>query len=156
MFSSKSKCLVVCISLLLLVVLLAAACAPRTDGEPLVLYTTIPASRDEIPRITPEELKAMMDRGETVIIVDCNSEEMYQSQHIPGAVNILWDLGGLEEDPDLSKSTLIVAYCVCPNEESSGDVALQMITDFGYRNIKLLLGGDAKWRDLGYSMEKVE
>jgi len=155
MFSSKSKCLVVCISLLLLVGLLAAACAPRTDGEPLVLYTAIPASRDEIPRITPEELKAMMDRKEPVVILDCNSEEMYQSQHIPGAVNIV-DLGGLEKDPGLSKSTLIVAYCVCDDEATSGDVALQMITDFGYRNIKLLLGGNAKWSDLGYPMEKVE
>jgi len=121
-----------------------------------VFYTTIPASKDEIPRIPPEELKGMIDNGEPVVIVDCNPETIYQAEHIPGALNLPWDFQGLKETPELPKDILIVAYCVCAEEEDSGDLALEMIRYFGYRNIKLLLGGNPKWRDLGYPMEKVE
>ena len=96
----------------------------------------------------------MIDHSEPVIIVDCNPKGSYEYQHIPGAVSIPWDYQGLKEDPRLSKNTLIVAYCACEHDEDSGAVALQMITDFGYRNIKLLLGGNPKWSDLGYPMEK--
>lgn len=129
---------------------------PMNDGEPLVLYTTIPTSQAEIPRITPEDLKAIMDKGEPVIIVDCNQKGSYKNQHIPGAINIPWSFSGLKEDPGLSRSTLIVAYCACEHEEDSAVVAMQMITQFGYRNIKLLLDGNPKWEYLGYPLEKGE
>ncbi|MFC2052565.1 rhodanese-like domain-containing protein [Chloroflexota bacterium] len=129
---------------------------PETTGEPLVLYNTIPASREDIPLIQPEELKRMIDSGEPVIILDCNPESLYKNERIPGAVSLPWDFQGLKQDPKLPKNTLIAIYCSCAHEEDSGDVALQMITNFGYRSIKLLLGGNLKWKELGYPFEKGE
>ena len=96
----------------------------------------------------------MIDRGEPAVIVDCNPENLYKNEHIPGAVNLPWDFQGLKQDPKLQKDRLIVTYCSCAHEEDSGDVALQMITGFGYRNIKPLLGGNLRWKELGYPLEE--
>jgi rhodanese-related sulfurtransferase len=120
----------------------------------LEYYTTIPVSKDEIPRIPPDKLKGMLDRGEPVVIVDCNPQALFAEEHISGAVNLPWNFHGLQEDPDLPKNKIIVAYCLCAHEEDSGDVALEMITSHGYRNIQLLLGGNTGWKSLGYPVQK--
>jgi rhodanese-related sulfurtransferase len=120
----------------------------------LEIYSTIPISKEEIPKILPEKLKGLLDKGEVVIIVDCNPPALFAAEHIPGAINLAWNFQGLQEDPELPKNKPIVAYCLCANEEDSGEVALQMIASFGYRNIHLLLGGNTAWKNMGYPMEK--
>ena len=47
-----------------------------------------PTTADEVPRITVEELKARLDAGKNVVIVDTRSREAYDSRHIAGAVSI--------------------------------------------------------------------
>ena len=43
----------------------------------------------EIPRITCEELKQMMDRGDDFVLVDTRSVEWgYNLGHLPGAISI--------------------------------------------------------------------
>ncbi|HBG92699.1 MAG: hypothetical protein A3J81_01050 [Nitrospirae bacterium RIFOXYB2_FULL_43_5] len=69
----------------------------------------------EYPRITVDELKAMMDKGEPVLILDVRRQEAYASSHkkIKGSVYL---------DPDndaaikefakrLDKNNAIVTYC---------------------------------------------
>ena len=34
------------------------------------------------------DLKAALDKGEKIIVVDARSPQSYQEEHIPGAVNI--------------------------------------------------------------------
>ena len=118
------------------------------------MYTTIPASKDEIPRISPEKSKGRLDKGEAAIIKDCNPPDIFGEEHIPGATTVAGGVQGLQEDPELPKNKLIVAYCLCANEEDSGEVVLQLITSFGYRNVQLLSGGNTAWRNLGYPVEK--
>lgn len=47
-----------------------------------------PTTADEVPRITVEELKARLNAGKKVVIVDTRSREAYDSRHIAGAVSI--------------------------------------------------------------------
>lgn len=42
----------------------------------------------DVPRITPEELVALQDAGETVVIVDTRVPRQYAIRHIPGAISI--------------------------------------------------------------------
>ena len=47
-----------------------------------------PTSGDSVPRLTVEALKAMLDAGEKVVIVDTRALRQYQIRHIPGAISI--------------------------------------------------------------------
>ena len=62
--------------LLLLLLPLLAACGK------------MPTSGKDVPRITVEELKAMLDAGEKVVIVDTRVSRQYQIRHIPGAISM--------------------------------------------------------------------
>ena len=121
---SRSKCIVVCISLVL-VVLLVTSCAPAATPVPAAAPTTAPLPTTEtttpptttippttetitpptppsaeelaeqgfalpqIPRITCEELKQMMDRADDFVLVDTRSVEWgYNTGHLPGAISI--------------------------------------------------------------------
>ena len=93
--------------LLLLAILLfaAGACQPRAlaPGE-------IPTHEDQVPRITPEELKARLDEGEEIVIVDSRALKPYNVRHIPGAISM--PLDEVEERADeLPKNRTIVFYC---------------------------------------------
>jgi phage shock protein E len=120
--------------------------------EPLILYENAPATYQELPTITPAELKAMIDNNENIVIVDVGLESMYNSGHISGAINLAWSYKGFLTDPDLPRSVLVVFYCVCENEEDSGLMGLSAVTKYGYRNIKLLKGGTPAWEHAGYEL----
>ena len=53
------------------------------------------------------------------------------------------------EVPYLAKDKLIVTYCTCPAEESSGQAA--MILARGGIKAKALQGGFEEWTRLGYA-----
>ena len=47
-----------------------------------------PQNQDEVPRISPAQLKERLDGGEDVLVVDARSEGEYAEQHIPGAISV--------------------------------------------------------------------
>ncbi len=72
--------------------------------------TPVPKTVEEIPRITPEDLKAEIDEG-SVIVIDVRGRTSYEAAHVPGALEIpelevKSRIGGLPRDG------LIVTYCV--------------------------------------------
>jgi hypothetical protein len=62
-----------------------------------------------IPRITADELRTRIDRGE-VAVIDVRDIESYRASHIPGALHI--PLSFIEgEIPYLPRDKALVAYC---------------------------------------------
>ena len=120
---------------------------------PLKLYDEVPASYEELPTVTPDELHEMIEAGEQMVIVDVNTAPMYKDGHIPGAINIPWELGGFSQDPELPRGVTLVFYCVCAAEEDSGEMGYSAVSQFAYRNIVLLKGGTPGWEAAGYSLE---
>lgn len=142
----RSKRIVVCISLVL-VVLLATSCAPAVTPTPTLppaatptpsptappaavatptpLEEEIPTSTPEVapeealylpevPRITCEELKALMDEGTDLVLVDTRIDFSFESEHIQGAINIPDTLTEEMIEAkllELPKDKLIVLYC---------------------------------------------
>jgi rhodanese-related sulfurtransferase len=63
-----------------------------------------------VPRIRPQDLKARLDAGEKLTVVDARSRESYARRHIPGALSI--PLPEIEEHFDeLPESGDIIFYC---------------------------------------------
>jgi rhodanese-related sulfurtransferase len=113
-------------------------------------------AQDELPRISIQELKKMMDNDEPVTIIDVQPKEVYEMGHIKGAISIPWKSQiALEDVWSLPGDQLIVTYCDCgPGEADSADVADQLF-QMGYESVKVL--GDPSiegWREAGYPMEK--
>jgi len=52
---------------------------------------------DQVPRITCEELKRLMDERQKVIVVDLRSSSASVEGHIKGAIKLCYDSSG---DPD--------------------------------------------------------
>lgn len=64
----------------------------------------------EPPVITPAELKAQLDKGEPVVIVDGRPPADFAQGHLQGALSI--PFGEISERyQELSKDRLIVVYC---------------------------------------------
>ncbi len=64
----------------------------------------------EVPRISVEEVKAKMDAGSNIVIVDSRSKSSYDKDHIAGAISL--PLSAMTKPySDLDGYDLIITYC---------------------------------------------
>jgi len=105
-----------------------------------------------IARITPEELKRMLDGGVDTIVVDVRDRIDFDAEPaiIPGALHLTTE--ELEaRHKEIPREREIVLYCTCPSEETSARAAL-LLRQRGIERIRPLAGGYHGWRDRGYPM----
>ena len=115
---------------------------------------------NEVPRITCEELKQMIDKGESVVIIDVRKNNLYSADHIKGAVNIYYHPTGDRMEREIILSALpveklLLFYCDCIDDSESAIVALEMM-NLGYDvdNVRALEGGYLRWKELDYPTEQ--
>lgn len=130
-----------------------ATAAPTAAPTPTMASSKAPKSIDDLQRITPEDLKVLIEGRADIVVVDANPKAGYDFGHIPGAVNLPWETK-IGDPGNLPKDKLLILYCPCAHEEDAGDVAMQLIQRFGYKNIMLLQGGSLRWAELEYPLEK--
>lgn len=114
------------------------------------------AAQEGVTRISIDELKKMMDRGEEVTIIDAQPEAVYNKGHIRGAVSIPWKSQlTLEDVWDIQGGVPIVIYCACgAGESDSSDMARQFIK-MGYSDVKVLEHPAIEgWKKAGYPVDK--
>ena len=95
-----------------------------------------------IPEITPRELKARLDRGDDIYILDVREPHEYQICNLRGHLIPLGDLPKRVSELDSSRE--IVAHC--RSGKRSAD-AVQFLTNAGFRKIWNLKGGILAWSD---------
>jgi rhodanese-related sulfurtransferase len=108
----------------------------------------------DVPRVTPAELKALMDKGEAVAI-DVRGSVPYELGHIKGAI---WLPLGLvaQRFGELPQDKLIVAYCTCKAEETSLEAAMLLSRQHGFERVAVLHGGYPAWKDAGLPVEVIQ
>jgi len=132
------------------IILLLGASMTLLAGEDVVL--------PDLPRISVEELKNLVDKDADIVIVDTRDGGSYAAGHIKGAINIQYDV---TSDPmqrqmmliALPMDKLIVTYCDCTDDANSANVA-QELYDLGYDmdKLKVLSGGSLRWVEMKYPM----
>jgi membrane protein DedA with SNARE-associated domain/rhodanese-related sulfurtransferase len=110
----------------------------------------------QITRISADELKAKMDSGKPVILLDLRNtlDRDHDRVRIPGAFHMLpnfVDIGARE----IKAKSEIVVYCSCPNEATSAKVAHQLLRT-GLGAVYPLEGGLTAWRERGYPVESLD
>jgi phage shock protein E len=114
------------------------------------------AAQGDVPRISIQELKKMMDAGKPVTVIDVQPKDVYKAGHIKGAISIPWKSQiALEDVFNLPTEKPVVTYCDCgPGEADSSDVASQLL-QMGFDDVKVLGDPSIKgWKAAGYPMEK--
>lgn len=94
---------------------------------------------------------AMVNERIDFVLLDVRSEELYEAEHLPGAVSLPhWKITtkALEEFPEES---LFVVYCAGPHCNGADKAALKLA---GLnRSVKKMIGGLAGWKEEGFSTE---
>jgi rhodanese-related sulfurtransferase len=115
------------------------------------------AANAAVPKITPQEAKAIMAKGATLIVDVRDAPEVHASGKVAGAVNISRGMLEFRADPDspyhdknFAKDKAVILYCA-----SGGRAALsgKVLKDMGYANV-YNMGGFKDWAESGGAVEK--
>ena len=88
-------------------------------------------------QMTAKELKARLDNGEKVIIIDARHD--LAGQIIKGAIHVpIEKLDDWTKDAD--KNVVIVTYCTCPHDEAADAEVLKLL-QMGFKKAYALAGG---------------
>ncbi len=116
--------------------------APVSGGIARPLVSSPPVF-GSIPAVTVEDLKAMRDRGEKVVLVDVREPREWAISDLADSVKI--PLGTLPQSLEkLSREDEIVVYCRSGARSGS---AVQFLIQQGYARAKNLAGGINMWAE---------
>ena len=126
------------------------ACGERRTLAKLIDYEEFcgirgqeaPAPAAQVPEITPRELKARLDRGDDVFILDVREPHEYQICNIHGHLIPLGELPRRAHELDSSRE--IVAHCRSGKRSAE---AVDFLRKAGFRKIWNLKGGILAWAD---------
>lgn len=116
-------------------------------------YVRVAFSADDIPQVTADELKKMIESKKTdFLVVDVQPKGVWDISHIKGAINFPWS-ADLKSPGRLPRDKMLIFYCDCAHEEDSTSTATQVKQKFGYTNVRTLKGGWSGWQKLGYPVD---
>ncbi len=107
-------------------------------------------AKKRIRETNVDQVKARLDKGEKLLIVDVREESEYARDHLPGSIHI--GKGVIERDveqklPDTAAE--IILYCGGGFRSALSADALQKM---GYRNVLSMDGGIRVWREKGFPL----
>ena len=116
----------------------------------MFLFLLAILTKADVPRVTADELHAMLAKGDAVA-VDVRGSVPYELGRIPGAV---WmPLGVLSSRAgELPEDKLLVMYCTCKAEETSLEAAM-LLSRGGFSRVAVLHGGYPAWTAAGLRTE---
>ena len=125
------------------------ACGKHPTVTKLIDYNEFCGIRGEekpvaanVPEIQPEELKAKLDAGEDIFILDVREPHEYQICNLQGYLIPLGELPKRAHELDSSRE--IVAHCRSGVRSAK---AVSFLQQAGFRKVKNLAGGILAWSD---------
>jgi sulfur-carrier protein adenylyltransferase/sulfurtransferase len=101
-----------------------------------------PAPQTSVPEITPRDLKARLDRGDDLYILDVREPHEYQICNLGGHLIPLGDLSKRAGELDSSRD--IVVHCRSGKRSAE---AVEFLQRAGFRKVLNLKGGILAWSD---------
>jgi rhodanese-related sulfurtransferase len=108
-------------------------------------------AKSRIKQTTVEEVKARLDKGEKLLLVDTREDNEWDKGRIAGAVHL--GKGIIERDVESAvpdKSREIILYCGGGFRSALSADNLQKM---GYTNVVSMDGGWRRWKELGCPTE---
>jgi len=114
------------------------------------------AANAAVPRLTPEEARQMIAKGNTLVLDVRDAPELAQSGKVAGALHVSRGMLEFRADPDspyhdknFSRDKTVIVYCA-----SGGRSALsgKLLKDMGYAHV-YNLGAFKDWAESGGAVE---
>jgi len=105
-----------------------------------------------VPRISIDELKALMEKN-AVLVIDVRDSDSYKKGRIPGAVNVDYTQVLQQADRFTGETRTIVTYCACAREMTAARAAVDLAAK-GILGAKALVGGWDEWVQRNEKIEK--
>lgn len=128
--------------------------------KPVGLMDFVRAAKSRVAEITPQELKAKLDKKENFLLVDVREASEFEHGHIAGAhlvprgiIEAAADTSYPKHYPPLSgaRDQQIVVYCATSGRSAMAAAVLQMM---GFKNVLNLAGGMTRWETEGLPQER--
>jgi rhodanese-related sulfurtransferase len=110
----------------------------------------------EATRVTVDEVKARLDRGEKFTFVDTRNPKAWAEADtkLPNAIRVSAE--EVEQHLDqIPHDRTVITYCTWPHEASSASVA-QKLMEHGWKNVHPLFGGFDAWQQAGLPVDEKE
>jgi membrane protein DedA with SNARE-associated domain/rhodanese-related sulfurtransferase len=106
-------------------------------------------------RLEPEALKAQLDAGEKVYIVDLRHplELMAEPFTLPSALHFSPDALAARHI-EIPRDRDVVLYCTCPSEATAAKTAMTLHR-LGIERVRPLRGGYDEWKRLGFPLDAI-
>jgi len=106
-------------------------------------------------RLDPTELKAQLDAGEPVYIVDLRHplELLAEPFTLPNAMHFSPD-GLAARQGEIPRDRDVVLFCTCPSEATAAKTAL-ILHKLGIERVRPLRGGYDEWKRLGFPLDAI-
>jgi rhodanese-related sulfurtransferase len=103
--------------------------------------------------ISREQIRAQLDDGQSLTIVEALPRQYFDAEHLPGAVNIPHD-EIREKAPQMlpDKDSLIVVYCASTECQNSR-IATETLRQMGYSNAFEYVEGKKDWMEAGLPVQ---
>jgi rhodanese-related sulfurtransferase len=105
-----------------------------------------------VPRISIDELKALMEQ-KAVLVIDVRDPESFAKGRIPGAVNVDYTQVLKQAGQFVGDQRTIVTYCACANEMTAARASVDLAAK-GIAGAKALKGGWDEWVQRGERVER--
>jgi rhodanese-related sulfurtransferase len=104
-----------------------------------------------IPEVTPAALKARLDGGEQIVVIDVREPDEFARGKIPGAYTIPRGVLEMQLDGRLPLESTIVLYC---GAGARSALACASLAEMGYDKVENLAGGWHGWAGSGLPVEQ--
>jgi rhodanese-related sulfurtransferase len=107
-------------------------------------------AKSRVRETTVDEVKARMDKGERLVLVDVREESEFAKDHLPGAIHL--GKGVIERDIETKVPEVaapLVLYC---GGGFRSALAADNLQKMGYTNVISMDGGIRDWREKGYPL----
>jgi len=140
-----------------LAIVLAAALGLSSGLSAVALAEAEALAKEEqanrnVPRITIDELKALMEQN-AVLVIDVRDPESFAKGRIPGSVNVDYTQVLKQAETFAGEKRTIVAYCACANEMTAARASVDLAAK-GIPGAKALKGGWDEWVQRGEKIER--
>jgi len=142
-------CFIIGINLTLLAMALPAPAAGPVASAVDEFLSTLPK---DFYTLSPKGLKAALDAGEPMAVVDVREASEFEAGHIEGAIHLpLRQLAEKLDQLPSDKNAPLAVICRTGTRSSYGTMALWLL---GYRNLRNIAGGMVAWEKEGLPVIK--